>query len=156
MDVTMDETMDKTMDQPNSQLQALLDKEGIRETLIRYAVSIDSDNLELFDQVFLADAVVDYSAAGGVYGNYQELRDWLRKALSKFNSWQHLLSNIVIQLDGDTATTITGCYNPLAGVDEQGNNYVIHVGCQYNDQLKRTEQGWRIAKRDLLVVWQDD
>lgn len=138
-----------------SALQQLLEKEAIKETLTRYAIALDSDNLELFDEVFSSDAVVDYSSCGGVHGSYQEMRVWMKEALSNFTSWQHLLSNFTVDLNGTTATTTTACYNPLAGVDEQGRPMMVHVGCQYNDILEKTAAGWRISKRDLVIVWQN-
>lgn len=128
---------------------------AIQETLTRYAHALDSRQPELLQQVFTADADIDYSACGGAHGSVGEWHEWLVGAMSHFESWQHLLSNFVIELDGDTAQSLTRCYNPLQGRNEDGTRYVNHVGCHYRDQLVRTADGWRICKRQLGIDWMD-
>ncbi len=136
-------------------LQALLDRQAIQDTLVRYAHALDSFNNDLLDQVFTADADLDYSAAGGIRGNRAELRAWLEQAMSRFDSWQHLLSNFVICQDGDRASAVTRCYNPLQGRRADGSTYVYHAGACYYDELTRTAEGWRIHKRRLGMDWAD-
>lgn len=133
-----------------------LDKLAIQEVLTRYAHALDSRNRTLLNDVFLADAEIDYRAAGGVCGDLQTWQDWLHPAMSRFDSWQHLLSNFVIEISGDRATALTRCYNPLQGRRADGSRYVVHTGASYDDQLVRTATGWRIAKRVLGMDWMDD
>jgi hypothetical protein len=102
--------------------------------------------------VFAEDARVDYTAAGGVAGSWRELLEWLRGAMAPFSAWQHLLSNIVVEIDGDFARARTECYNPLARADGS----VLHVGCHYLDRLRRDPAGWRIVERRLGVTWMDE
>lgn len=137
-------------------MSAWLDKLEIQEVLIRYAHALDNREHHLFRDVFLDDADIDYSAAGGVRGDLQTWQAWIHPAMSKFDSWQHLLSNFVIDLDGDRASALTRCYNPLQGRREDGSNYVLHTGARYHDQLIRTENGWRIKKRLLGMDWMDE
>lgn len=137
-----------------SDINYLMDRLAIQDTLVRYAHALDARKTELFDQTFSEDAVADYSDAGGIRGNFRELRDWLAESMSRFDDWQHLLSNFVIEIDGDTAHTRTDCYNPLLGHDAQGE-FVVHVGCYYQDRLRRTADGWRIVERKLTMVWMD-
>ena len=139
-----------------TQLAAWLDKLAIQEVLTRYAHALDNREHQLFSEVFLADADIDYSAAGGIRGDLQAWQEWIHPAMSKFDSWQHLLSNFIIELDGDRATALTRCYNPLQGRREDGSNYVLHTGARYHDQLIRTGNGWRIQKRVLGMDWMDD
>lgn len=134
----------------------LADRLEIEATLIRYATALDTDRMELFDDVFTQDALVDYTASGGIRGSYIELRRWLLKAMSKFDAWQHLLSNMVIEIDGDRADAMTDCYNPLAIGDTPGDQRLLHVGARYHDRLLRTPVGWRIVERRLEVIWMED
>ena len=138
-----------------NRVEAWLDKLDIQEVLIRYANALDSREHELLNDVFLADADIDYTAVGGVRGNLQEWQEWLHPAMSRFESWQHLMANFVIELDGDRATALTRCHNPLQGRRADGSTYVFHAGARYHDSLVRTGDGWRIAKRVLGVDWQD-
>lgn len=139
-----------------TQLTLWLDKLEIQEVLTRYAHALDTRDHQLFRDVFLDNADIDYSAAGGVRGGLQVWQDWIHPAMSKFDSWQHLLSNFIIDVDGDRATAVTRCYNPLQGRREDGSHYVLHTGACYQDQLVRTENGWRIEKRVLGMDWMDD
>lgn len=133
-----------------------LDRLAIQDVLTRYAHALDSRQPALLEQVFLADADIDYRAAGGVRGGLQEWQDWLHPSMARFDSWQHLLANFVIEVDGDRATALTRCYNPLQGHREDGSRYVVHAGARYEDELVRTEAGWRIARRTLGMDWMDD
>jgi hypothetical protein len=136
-------------------LKILADRIEIQETLTRYATALDTHNLKLFDEVFAEDAVLDYRSAGGVRGNYKEVRDWLQESMAVFHSWQHLLSNMVITIQGDSASARTDVYNPLASKDENGVMAVLHIGAYYTDRLVRTPAGWRILERTLGMVWVD-
>ncbi len=139
----------------NISLKALADRIAVQDTLTRYATALDTHNPELFKEVFTEDAILDYRSAGGVRGTYREVRDWLRESMSAFNSWQHLLSNMVITIEGDTASARTDVYNPLAHKDENGVMKVLHIGANYTDRLLRTPAGWRISERTLGMVWVD-
>lgn len=140
----------------NQTLEHLAVRLSIQDTLTRYATALDTHCLALFDEVFTPDAVLDYTAAGGVRGNREELRDWLRESMSRFDRWQHLLSNMVIAVEGDRATAMTDCYNPLAIGETPGEQRLLHAGARYHDRLQRTEAGWRIVERRLELLWIDD
>ncbi len=134
-------------------LQELADRTAIQDTLIRYSTALDTRNFKLLEEVFTEDAFIDYSSSGGVQGNWKDLKDWLQQTLSRFSSWQHLLSNMVITIEGDKATARTDVYNPLAYTDEEGKMQVMHAGAYYKDRLIRTSAGWRISERRLELVW---
>jgi hypothetical protein len=136
----------------NAELQDLLDRRAIEDTLVRYADALDMHRIERFEQVFTPDARLDYTAAGGITGDREQLAAWLQDAMAQFSGWQHLLSNFVIEIDGDAASTRTQCYNPL----QRPDGTVVHVGCTYLDRLCRTPAGWRICARTLQMVWMDE
>lgn len=134
-----------------------LDRLEIQEVLVRYAHALDTRQHHLFDQVFLEEADIDYSAAGGVRGNLKTWQEWIHPVMaSRFDSWQHLVSNFVIEVDGDSATALSRCYNPLQGRRDDGSHFVLHTGASYQDRLVRTTAGWRIIQRTLGVDWMDD
>lgn len=135
----------------DSALRTLLDRQQIEDTLIRYANALDDHAMDRLDQVFSEKARLDYSASGGIVGDRDELRAWLAEAMARFSGWQHLLSNIEIRIEGDSATAGTACYNPLV----QSDGAVLHVGCRYHDRLHRESAGWRIVERRLELVWMD-
>ena len=136
-------------------LAQLVERQAIQDTLIRYAHALDSHCPELLDEVFAADADLDYRAAGGIRGDRDALRSWLAQAMGVFDSWQHLLSNFVISIGDGDAETMTSCYNPLQGLRPDGSPHVLHCGCRYQDRLRKTASGWRIIQRTLVMDWMD-
>ena len=127
----------------------MLERDAIQQVLTAYANALDSMQPErVLTEVFQSDARIDYSAAGGIQGNPAELVNWLGQAMSRFDAWQHLLGNFVIEVNGSTARSRTECFNPL-----QGSEATILVGCCYHDELEKANGSWRITRRRLSVSW---
>jgi len=127
--------------------QQLSDRIEIQDLLVRYTRAIDGKDWKLLDTCFTPDAHVDYTSSGGVQGAYPEVRAWLEKALALFPVTVHALSNSHVELDGDRARSRTLVTNPMAMDRGQGVQYAFTVHAAYNDDLVRTPQGWRIARR---------
>ncbi len=128
-------------------LQELSDRIEIDDLLKRYATAIDTKDYELLDTCFVPDADVDYVSSGGIAGKYPEVRAWLEKALAIFHVTLHSLSNSEIELDGDSARGRTLVSNPMCTRDPEGKETIFTVYAYYEDELVRTAEGWRIAKR---------
>src|SRR5271154_6864570 len=78
----------------------------IDDLLTRYATAIDGRDFELLDTVFTPDAHLDYRSAGGVAGEYPEVREWLTKVLAIFDVMQHHVLNRVVHVhEGDVRAT---------------------------------------------------
>ena len=65
-----------------------------------------------------------------------------------------MVTNHQVQVDGDTARhrCQMQAQHVRHGADG-GPNYI--VAGRYEDELVRTADGWRIAHRDLVIVWTD-
>jgi 3-phenylpropionate/cinnamic acid dioxygenase small subunit len=135
-------------------LQDIADRLAIEDVLTRYAWSIDKGEFDGLDQVFTPDAFVDYTSAGGIKGNYPEIKQWLSTVLPHFPAYQHFVTNRDIRIDGDTATSRAEFYNPMAQQKEGGLS-LFFVGGEYHDKLVRTSDGWRIEERIEKSVWTD-
>ena len=131
----------------NLSLEEIADRFAIQDLLTRYTVAIDQKDYELLDTCFVSDAHVDYTSSGGIKGSYAEARVWLEKALAIFPVTQHFISNYVIELAGDKATSRTYLLNPMGFKNPDGSMHVFTVCGYYNDDLVRTSDGWRIAQR---------
>ena len=128
-------------------LQELSDRLQIDDLLTRYTVAIDQKDWSLLDTCFTPDAHLDYTSAGGVAGDYSKVREWLEAALVPFPMTMHYISNSVVELGGDEATARTAVLNPMGFRNEDGSLHIFTVGAYYNDQLTRTDDGWRIRER---------
>lgn len=135
------------MPAPEMTLREVSDRIQIQDLLTRYTVAIDTKDWALLDTCFTPDADVDYTTSGGTKGPYPEVRQWLEKALSVFPMTMHFISNTTVELRGDRAEARTYVINPMGFPKEDGSLHLFTVGAYYNDELVRTDEGWRIARR---------
>lgn len=132
-------------------LSAIIDRQEIINLLIKYTIAVDTKDWALMAQCFLSDAVADYGEDFGYYEGYSAI-EAVVKSYHLVDVSQHMLSNFVVEINEDSANTI--CYlhaqHYLPGA-KGGDTYTI--GGTYRDELIRTDDGWRIKKRTLSVIW---
>jgi 3-phenylpropionate/cinnamic acid dioxygenase small subunit len=131
----------------------IADRIEIDDLLTRYATAVDTRNWDLYQSVFTADAVIDYTSSGGIRGELAEVTKWLSDALSIFSMSQHMVTNRDIRVAGDTATSRSYFYNPMGRTKRDGTLSLMFVGGYYRDQLRRTATGWRISERIQDTAW---
>ena len=134
-------------------LQALIDEREIRDVAFRYCRALDTKDWALLDDVFVPDATGQLGTPTTLVG-IEAIRDRIRTALAHLDDSQHLVGNHEIAVDGDAATH--RCYLQAQHIREAatgGPNYI--VAGRYEDQLARTDAGWRITHRTLTVMWTD-
>lgn len=123
----------------------LLAKDEIREVLARLARGTDRRDAALIRSCYHADAVDDH---GAFRGSPAEFAEWVPKALGIFASTMHVLGNIAIELDGDTARVETYCtahhVYPADNPDGARDNV---LGLRYVDRFERRGGAWLIAHR---------
>ena len=127
-------------------LQELSDRAEIQDLIVEYAHVVDSHRWDELDALFTSDAVLDFTATGGVSGDLPTIKVFFAKALTLFAGHQHLVAASKITIDGDSATASTICHNPM-WLDRDGEQQIIQVGLWYHDTLVRAPDGWRIANR---------
>jgi len=134
-------------------LQTLLDEREIHQVALRYCRALDTKDWALLDDVFVPDATANLSSPTPLVG-VEAIRGRIRNALEHLDHSQHLVGNHEIGVEGDTATH--RCYLQAQHVRAEargGPNYI--VAGRYEDRLVRTDVGWRIAHRTLVVMWTD-
>ncbi len=133
--------------------QQISDRLEIQELLLDYCIAIDSGQFDELDDIFTADAFIDYTCFGGPKGQYPEIKKFLQEALPGFPAYQHMIGPSRIFLEGDRARARTICHNPMyvplptVEGEEQGRTQLSFFGIWYVDKLLRTEQGWRMTER---------
>jgi hypothetical protein len=137
----------------NAEIQELIERQKITDVLTRYAMALDSKNWPLLKTCFTPDAVADYGPEAGRHEGYPAIEKVVRFFLGGLSS-QHLIGNFVIEIEGEKARAT--CYlqaqHYLEGT-EGGDAYTI--GGTYEDELIRTDEGWRIKFRKLTSTWVD-
>ena len=126
------------------------DRVAIMDLLARYNRGVDRCDLATLDTVWADGAVTDFGFNG------TDAREWSANTVnslrSNFLRTQHMLGQMVIDLDGDHATAETYCraYHEFDGPEGREE---MTVGGRYLDDLVRTPAGWRIAKRRYVMDW---
>lgn len=137
-------------------LQEISDRLELIDLMVRYSHAVDTRSWDDFDDIFLPDAVIDYTAFGGPRGTVPEIKAYLAETLAAFPAFQHLVSNPMLDIDGDTATGRTMCFNPMGVARPEGQSgepRMFFCGLWYLDRFVRTADGWRIAERFEEKSW---
>jgi len=135
-------------------LQRLFDQTEIRDTILRFAVSLDLKDWDQCRSCFTDDIDVDYSDLRGE-SPVQMLADEFiaqrRKALGHLKT-QHLSTNHLITIQGGHATCVSSMaiYRRRSSSVEDGT---FDTHCYYTHELVRTPQGWKICKIKQKVLW---
>ena len=128
-------------------LLEIKDRLEIQELMYRYAEMVDRRDWPQMDQIFALEARIDYASTGGHAGPFRETLAWLDRALESWPINLHIISNLIIEFDGDLATARCYFHAPMARETEEGPQYVITNAGHYQDRLIRTPTGWRILER---------
>ena len=134
---------------PDADLRALVDELQIRRVLATYCRAIDRCDAELLRTVYWPDAVDNH----GIFnGNAMEFVDFILPMLRTMRSTTHSISNVFIELLGETANveSYVNAYHSAQG--PEGPIDII-VGGRYLDQMERRGREWRIAHRQFVLDW---
>ena len=104
----------------------------ISDLLVRYATGIDRRDWPLFRTVFTDDCELDYGEVG-TWKGVDAVTDFMEQTHAMAGRTMHRLTNQAITVDGDKQ----------AGVNALGF---------YDDEIVRTPEGWRIARRRFTQV----
>lgn len=124
------------------------DRQDISDVLVRYGTGIDRRDWPLFRTVFTDDCVLDYGEIGYWHG-VDAVVDFMVAAHDMAGHTLHRVTNQAVSIDGDTATA-------QAYVDalimSQDNTSGVNAAGFYDDELVRTDTGWRIRRRRFTTV----
>lgn len=128
-------------------LLQMLDKQDITECLVRYCRAMDRFDKELLLSCYHPDAIDDH---GAFVGSPLEFWNYYHAWHAKLNrAHHHSISNISIELKGDTAHTET--YWLFESMNPDGSNSL--AGGRYIDRLEKRKGEWKIAARACLIEW---
>jgi hypothetical protein len=112
--------------------------EEIRQLAHRYALAVDTRNLDDLVELFVDDVRVGRDTAGRA-----ALRAWFLDALARIGPSIHFVGNHVIDLaDADHASGIVYCRDEVDRHVDWGNGYI-----QYWDRYERRDGRWYFVRR---------
>jgi 3-phenylpropionate/cinnamic acid dioxygenase small subunit len=124
------------------------DRQDISELLVRYATGIDRRDWPLFRTVFTDDCELDYGEIGTWQG-VDAVTEFMDKTHAMAGHTLHRLTNQVIAVDDDNATARTYIDAVIMFGDNQAG---VNAWGFYDDDVVRTADGWRIARRRFTQV----
>ena len=125
-------------------LRSGIDRIEIHELLNRYAHAIDFMDWRLLEEVFTEDAIADYSSTGeyveveSVRRGRDQIIDYYATAMAPFEGVLHFMTNHLVDLEGDRASTTSYMHVLNLG-----------MGGLYRCRCRRTQAGWRIEHLEL-------
>ncbi len=131
-----------------ARVQRLEDLEAINQLFIDYGRHLDAGRFEEYGALFAEDGELLVGPMGRAKGPAQ-ITEMMSAALaSQVGDSFHIISSPMIDLDGDRATS--SVMWTVAKRGEDGMAEVQMVG-RHEDELIRTDEGWRFKKRRGLV-----
>jgi 3-phenylpropionate/cinnamic acid dioxygenase small subunit len=128
-------------------LRTLADRIEIAELLARYADMVDRRDWPRMNRIFALEATIDFRPSGGPNGPFREMLAWLDRALDSWPKNLHLITNVIVDLDGDRASSRCYFHVSIARETHDGNQYTVTDSGRFIDQLIRSANGWRIVSR---------
>ena len=134
-------------------LEGVADVLAIQDLVIAYAHAVDDGDWRRWQALFLDEAHIDYTSAGGIAGTPAELAAWMPEALAVFEFCLHSISTHEIRFTGpNTAAGRVHVFN-RNGIRSQGETEIVDVGAIYEDRYARTGRTWRFASRVEHTVY---
>ncbi|MEP3226180.1 MAG: nuclear transport factor 2 family protein [Parasphingorhabdus sp.] len=136
--------------------ESLVDRAKITDHILKYATGIDQRDWDLYRSIFAETITLDFSSWSGEPESEMTADNWVagvRATLEPFDATQHVLTNFVIDLQGDRAqcTCYMAAHHYLV-ID--GNRQMHSIGGFYIHELQRAKAGWLIHQTMLNVTWE--
>lgn len=125
------------------------DRTLISDLLIRYAYSIDNNDVDGAVSCFTPTAWVSWSGGEVVLDGIDQIRGYLGITVPKLSHTTHFVGNIWISMvDG----VITAESRVIAALPVDG---IVRIrGTAMRDELVKTARKWKITRREHWALWQ--
>jgi SnoaL-like domain len=135
-------------------LQALVDRQVIVDTIVRYARALDAKDWRAARACFADELEADYTdlrGAGPTRVRADAFVELRRQALERLKT-HHTSTNHLVTLDGDRATCVSAMLIHRLDPSRETDN-TFDTLAHYTHTLARAPQGWRITRVQQTVAW---
>jgi ketosteroid isomerase-like protein len=129
---------------PDNQTQERI---ALQDVMLNYAAGVDDRDFDQYRACFTEDVSVIGMGPEPVNG----LDNWMkfvRQALSKYSSTQHMLGPQLAQINGESATTRTDV--TALHVLDQGAAKTFTLWATYRSEMIKVQGQWKIQKHELI------
>jgi hypothetical protein len=140
------------MDANAQELKNLLERDRIRDCIVRLARGEDRRDAKLITASYWPDSITDYGVFAGTFAEYLA---WVVPGSPAIPVTQHVLGQSLIELQGETArveTQVVSYHRVNMGTEERDTV----IGGRYLDRIDKRNGEWRIAQRTMLYDWYQD
>ena len=129
------------------------DTTAIIQVINLYGLALDAHAWDLMDEVFTPDVLTELGPAGAVWEGVEKLKYAFKDFHETLDNHRHTMMGHVVHVEGDRAYAFT--YGDWLLVREAAEGGPAWTGSGwYDDELVRTEHGWRISRRVCrLISW---
>jgi hypothetical protein len=136
-------------------LQAVVDKSEIAEVVAAFGRSIDRIDENLLRSVLHPDATIDFGP-GLFQGTGNDYVQWLMGVLAGVRSSHHLIGQIRVEIQGDSAL-VESYFHAHYRLDKPTGREDVFMGGRHLDRMERRPAGpaglWKIAHRKQILDW---
>lgn len=125
------------------------DRQDIAEVLVRYATGIDRRDWDLFRTCWTDDCHADYGDVG-TFDGADAITGFMTGSHAEMGHTMHRITNEAVTVNGDTARARSYVSAVLMAPDGRTG---LNPNGYYDDELVRTPDGWRIARRTFTMVF---
>jgi hypothetical protein len=130
----------------------LMDVHQIQQVLLKYPIALDTQCLELFDEVFSVNARIDLGGMGPF--DREEYRRLCADVLPTLDATQHHVGPPVLSIDGSRASS--RCYYVAQHArNDLRPSALLTIGGWYDDELEKSNGQWLISSRTGTPAWWD-
>lgn len=128
-------------------LEELLAEREIGRALVRFSRAMDDRDWPALAEILAEDATGELGE--GPLGSPAEIIGTIRRYLEACGPTQHLLGNLLIELDGDVATS--RCYvNDMHLSQDEASGLTFRTLGDYHDRWRKIGGVWRMTHRTKL------
>lgn len=127
------------------------DASAIRLVVDLYGLGVDSQQWDLFDEVFTPDVHAEYGGGTKVFRDLASLKEDFAAFHAPFDATQHAMANMIHEVEGEVAHALTYGIWLLVKRGTPGGD-VFRANGWYDDELVRGGRGWLIRRRRVRVV----
>lgn len=134
-------------------LAEINDRFAIEDLYDRQLAAAEAWDFAAYDTTFAPDAEIDLTDFGVPPQRYPAYRAWLASLRPSMPHAQRIAGGLRLSLAGDQARTRVPVVCHVT-MEQDGVRRLTTTGLFYDDQLRRTPDGWRIVARREELSWQ--